>query len=59
MSPRSSLNRLNAEAGSDLIRRMTGNRSLPKEVEDQILAKTDGIPLFVEELTKTILESGV
>jgi len=53
------LNRLNAEAGSDLIRRMTGNRSLPKEIENQILAKTDGVPLFVEELTKTILESGL
>ena len=53
------LNRLNAEAGVDLIRRMTGNRSLPKEVEDQIIAKTDGVPLFVEELTKTVLESGL
>ncbi|MGH1478754.1 MAG: AAA family ATPase [Geminicoccales bacterium] len=53
------LNRLNAEAGVDLIRRMTGNRPLPKEVEDQIIAKTDGVPLFVEELTKTVLESGL
>jgi len=53
------LNRLNADAGADLIRRMTGNRPLPKEVEDQIIAKTDGVPLFVEELTKTVLESGL
>ncbi|MGI9507231.1 MAG: AAA family ATPase, partial [Geminicoccaceae bacterium] len=53
------LNRLDAEAGADLIRRMTGNHPLPKEVEDQIIAKTDGVPLFVEELTKTVLESGL
>ncbi|MEM7045585.1 MAG: adenylate/guanylate cyclase domain-containing protein [Pseudomonadota bacterium] len=53
------LNRLSTEAGSDLIRRITGNRALPKDVEDQILAKTDGVPLFVEELTKALLESGL
>jgi predicted ATPase len=32
-------------------------RALPDEVIDQILARTDGVPLFVEELTKTVLES--
>lgn len=53
------LNRLNARAGADLIRRMTGNHPLPQDVEDQIIAKTDGVPLFVEELTKTVLESGM
>jgi class 3 adenylate cyclase/tetratricopeptide (TPR) repeat protein len=34
-------------------------KPLPKEVIEQIVAKTDGVPLFVEELTKTILESGL
>ena len=34
-----------------------GGKSLPQEVLDQIVAKTDGVPLFVEELTRAILES--
>jgi class 3 adenylate cyclase/tetratricopeptide (TPR) repeat protein len=38
---------------------VTGGVLLPKEVLDQIIAKTDGVPLFVEELTKTVLESGL
>jgi len=37
---------------------ITNGRSLPTSVLDQLIAKTDGIPLFVEELTKAILESG-
>lgn len=32
---------------------------MPAEVVDQIVAKTDGVPLFVEELTKNVLESGL
>jgi tetratricopeptide (TPR) repeat protein len=38
---------------------VSGGKLLPKEVLDQIIAKTDGVPLFVEELTKTVLESGL
>ena len=38
---------------------MTGGRKLPAEVLAQIVAKTDGVPLFVEELTKNVLESGL
>jgi class 3 adenylate cyclase/tetratricopeptide (TPR) repeat protein len=38
---------------------VSGGVQLPKEVLDQIIVKTDGVPLFVEELTKTVLESGV
>src|SRR5262249_12939516 len=34
-------------------------KTLPSEVMEQIIAKTDGVPLFVEELTKTVLESGL
>jgi class 3 adenylate cyclase/tetratricopeptide (TPR) repeat protein len=40
-----------------LVNNLTGGKALPDEVLDQIVDKTDGIPLFVEELTKTILES--
>src|SRR5262249_9166670 len=39
--------------------RVTGGKALPSEVRQQIVAKTDGVPLFVEELTKMVLESGL
>ena len=38
---------------------MAGDKALPDEVAAQIVAKTDGVPLFVEELTKTVLELGL
>ena len=42
-----------------MIENVVGGKPLPPEVLEQIVEKTDGIPLFVEELTKTILESGL
>ena len=42
-----------------LAERVTGGKALPPEVLEQIVARTDGVPLFVEELTKTVLESGL
>jgi Double zinc ribbon len=42
-----------------MIMRLTEGRVLPAEVVQQIVAKTDGVPLFVEELTKAVLESEV
>jgi class 3 adenylate cyclase/tetratricopeptide (TPR) repeat protein len=39
--------------------KVVGGKPLPREVQEQIITKTDGVPLFVEELTKTILESGL
>lgn len=53
------LNRLDRKACADLVSDVAGNRKLPKEVLDQIISKTDGVPLFVEELTKTVLDSGL
>ena len=38
---------------------VTKGKTLPTEVLHQIVTKTDGIPLFVEELTKMVLESGL
>ena len=35
---------------------VTGGKALPPEVLEQILLKTDGVPLFVEELTKAVLD---
>jgi class 3 adenylate cyclase/predicted ATPase len=53
------LNRLNRQLGSELAANVTGGKVLPADVLEQIVEKTDGVPLFVEELTKTVLESGL
>jgi len=42
-----------------VIRQVAHGKALPAEVVEQIVAKTDGVPLFVEELTKMVLESGL
>ena len=42
-----------------IVERLTGGKSLPDDIQEHIVEKTDGVPLFVEELTKTILESGL
>ena len=44
---------------SALVARLAGGKVLPDEVVDQIVDRTDGVPLFIEELTKSVLESGV
>ena len=54
-----SLTRLNRRNGAALVERVTAGKTLPPEVMDQILVRTDGVPLFVEELTKTVLETGL
>jgi class 3 adenylate cyclase/predicted ATPase len=54
-----SLARLGRLQGAAIVERLTTSKPLPDEVFDQILAKTDGVPLFVEELTKAVLESGL
>jgi len=41
-----------------LVTGVTDGKTLPQEVIQQIIEKTDGVPLFVEEITKAILESG-
>jgi class 3 adenylate cyclase/tetratricopeptide (TPR) repeat protein len=46
-----------AQSGS-LVANVVGGKALPPGLAAQIVARTDGVPLFVEELTKTILESG-
>ncbi|OGG52301.1 MAG: hypothetical protein A3F84_23365 [Candidatus Handelsmanbacteria bacterium RIFCSPLOWO2_12_FULL_64_10] len=42
-----------------MVERVTGGKGLPGEVLQQVVDKTDGVPLFVEELTKMVLESGL
>src|SRR5262249_11629053 len=52
------VNRLSPTQVAQLVTRMTEGRTFPPDVLQQILEKTDGVPLFVEEITKAILESG-
>src|SRR5213079_1551279 len=53
------LNRLDRRDRTALVEQIAGGKALPDEVVAQIADRTDGVPLFVEELTKTVLESGV
>jgi hypothetical protein len=53
------LSRLGHSQVEAMVERVTGGKTLPPEVMQQIVAKTDGVPLFVEELTKTVVESGL
>jgi hypothetical protein len=52
------LNRLDRRDRTTLVAQISG-KAMPGEVVDQIADRTDGVPLFVEELTKTVLESGL
>jgi len=52
------LERLPRHHTTEMVERLTGGRSLPALLLEQIVARTDGVPLFVEELIKTVLESG-
>ena len=53
------LSRLGRAQVETMVEQVTGGKALPAEVVQQIVAKTDGVPLFVEELTKTVVESGI
>jgi tetratricopeptide (TPR) repeat protein len=44
---------------AEMIGRVAGDTALPPEIVTQIAVKTDGVPLFIEELTKMVLESGL
>ncbi len=50
-------NRLRREEASGIVASVAGDRALPPEILDQIILKTDGIPMFIEEITKAVLES--
>jgi class 3 adenylate cyclase/predicted ATPase len=52
------LNRLDRREGAALVQRVVGTGTLAGDVVAEIIERTDGVPLFVEELTKAVLESG-
>ncbi|MEO7733511.1 MAG: TOMM system kinase/cyclase fusion protein, partial [Kofleriaceae bacterium] len=52
------LTRLTRASVEQLVGQLAGGKALPASVLDQIAARTDGVPLFIEELTRMVLESG-
>jgi class 3 adenylate cyclase/predicted ATPase len=52
------LNRLGHREVGTLIDRVVGNKQLPADVRKDIIERTDGVPLFVEEMTKAVMEAG-
>jgi len=53
------LNRLPTRQRAKMIAHVAGDKPLPKEITDQIVDRTDGVPLFIEELTKAVIEGGI
>ncbi|OAF19989.1 adenylate/guanylate cyclase domain-containing protein [Bradyrhizobium neotropicale] len=54
-----SLSRLQHRQRAEMIMRVTGGKALPQEIVEGIIDRTDGIPLFIEEMTKAVIESGM
>jgi len=52
-----SINRLTRKQSGQLLKRISKGKTLPLEVFEQIIDKTDGIPFFIEEFTRTVLDS--
>ncbi len=52
------LNRMNRQQSIEIVLEQTGNKLLPDNVLESILQKSDGVPIYIEEYTKTLLESG-
>ena len=53
------LNHLSRRESAAMVAAVTGGKALPEEVLGRILADANGVPLFIEEMTKTVLESGL
>jgi class 3 adenylate cyclase/predicted ATPase len=51
------LNRFDRREGAVLVQRVVGNERLPSDLVEEIVERSDGVPLFIEELTKAVLES--
>ncbi|HVT61277.1 MAG TPA: protein kinase [Thermoanaerobaculia bacterium] len=53
------LSRLHHEQVAEMIGQITGGKALPHEVAEEVFRKTEGVPLFVEDLTRMVVESGL
>ena len=52
------LNRLGRKQGAEIVRAIAGD-DIPDDVVERVVTRTDGVPLFIEEVTKSLVESGV
>jgi predicted ATPase len=52
------INRLGQREITAMIDRVTGNKALLASIRQDIVERTDGVPLFIEEMTKAVLEAG-
>src|SRR5262249_4407950 len=53
------LDRIGHDHSRAIISEVIGDKALPRELEEEIICKADGIPLFIEELTKSVMQSGL
>jgi class 3 adenylate cyclase len=53
------LSRLPPRQRAEMVGHLTGGKTLPKDITEQIVHRTDGVPLFIEELTKSIIDTGL
>jgi predicted ATPase len=53
------LSNLSRETSADMVAHVAGGKSLPEEIAEQIVERSDGVPLFIEELTKAVIEGGM
>jgi class 3 adenylate cyclase/predicted ATPase/ABC-type lipoprotein export system ATPase subunit len=53
------LDRLDHGSSAVMVEHVTGGRAIPAEIREQIIIRTDGVPLFIEEVTQAVLESGL
>ncbi len=53
------LNRLTKRQIGEMMRKRTGRKDIPESIVNQVIDRTDGIPLFIEEFTVVIIESGI
>ena len=53
------IRRLSRRQSLELLQRLTDDKPIPAAISNQILERTDGIPLFIEEMTKSVMELGV
>lgn len=51
------LSRIGRKLSREMVERLAGAMAMPAEVVDEVVARTDGVPLFIEELTRTVVES--
>ena len=53
------LRRFNPGESKTLVEQLTAQKSLPRELLEQVVSKANGVPLFIEELTRNVLEAGI